>query len=95
MTANLRLKIISPTELVFDGNVTAVTIPAEMGEMQVLKGHIPVVARLTENSRITAFKGNTPIAAFEVDEGLFRVTHDDVNIIVDQVLSAEILGEDN
>ncbi|MDE1170877.1 MAG: ATP synthase F1 subunit epsilon [Verrucomicrobium sp.] len=44
----LRLEIVTPQALVFDGEVEMVTLPGEEGEFGVLYGHTPLLARTAE-----------------------------------------------
>ena len=82
MAALLRVKIITPKEIAYDGTALAVTIPAEKGEMQVYQGHIPVLARLVKGIVRVENSGAEPLC-FAVDEGFFRVTQDEVSLLID------------
>jgi F-type H+-transporting ATPase subunit epsilon len=82
MAALLRVKIITPKEIAYDGTALSVTIPAEKGEMQVYQGHIPVLARLVKGIVRVEKSGSEPLC-FAVDEGFFRVTQDEVSLLID------------
>ncbi len=82
MAALLRVKVITPKEVAYDGMALAVTIPAETGEMQVYQGHIPVLARVA-NGIVRIEKPGAEPVCFTVDEGFFRVTQDDVSLLID------------
>jgi len=82
MASLLRVKIITPKEVAYDGTALAVTIPAEKGEMQVYQGHIPVLARVTQGIVRIENPGAEPVC-FGVDEGFFRVTQDEVSLLID------------
>lgn len=82
MAALLRVKIITPKEIAYDGMALAVTIPAEKGEMQVYQGHIPVLARIVKGIVRVEKSGAEPLC-FAVDEGFFRVTQDEVSLLID------------
>lgn len=84
MAALLKVKIITPREVAYDGNALAVTIPAELGEMQVYQGHIPVLARVVRGMVRVEKAGEAPVC-FEVDEGFFRVTQDEVSLLIDTI----------
>ncbi|MBM4153153.1 MAG: hypothetical protein FJ220_06500 [Kiritimatiellaceae bacterium] len=84
MAKLLRVKLITPQEVAFDGTAVAVTIPAETGEMQVYQGHIPVLARIIKGI-IRIENSKTFVVCFQADEGFFRVTPDEVSLLVDQV----------
>ncbi len=87
MAALLRVKIITPKEVAYDGEALTVTIPAESGEIQVYQGHIPVLARVVPGGVRIENPGKKPVC-FTVDEGFFRVTQDEVNLLIDTLQPA-------
>lgn len=91
MAEMLRVKIITPKEVVYDGTALAVTIPAEMGEMQVYQGHIPVLARIAQGMVRIEKPGQLSVC-FEVDEGFFRVTQDEVSLLIDTIQPIQMAG---
>ena len=91
MAALLKVKIITPKEVAYDGTALAVTIPAEQGEMQVYQGHIPVLARVTKGIVRIENPGAEPVS-FAVDEGFFRVTQDEVSLLIDTLQAAQSAG---
>ncbi|MFA6172314.1 MAG: ATP synthase F1 subunit epsilon [Kiritimatiellales bacterium] len=91
MAALLRVKVITPKEIAYDGTALAVTIPAETGEMQVYQGHIPVLARVTKGVVRIEKPGAEPVC-FAVDEGFFRVTQNEVSLLIDTLQSAQPAG---
>ncbi len=86
MADNLKVRVITQNKIACDCMSYAVTIPAEMGEMQVYKGHMPLISRL-KKGEIIVFKTGVNSEKFEVDEGLFQVVGDEVNILVDTILN--------
>jgi len=85
MAALLRVKLITPKEVAYDGTALTVTVPAEKGEMQVYQGHIPVLARVSQGVVRIENPGEEPVC-FSVDEGFFRVTQDEVSLLIDTLL---------
>ena len=88
MVDNIRIRILTPKGVTCDCMSCAVTIPAEMGELQVHKGHISLVSRL-KKGKIIVFKTNLNPEEFEVEEGLFQVNADEVNILADKIFNLE------
>jgi len=43
---SLKLKIVSPEKVVFDGEVESVTVPGTLGEFQILQDHAPLISSL-------------------------------------------------
>ena len=46
----LRLRIVSPEKVVFDGEIESVTAPGVSGEFQVLKDHAPLISCLDKGT---------------------------------------------
>ncbi len=42
----LKLKIVSPERVEFDGEVESVTVPGTLGNFEVLTGHAPIISSL-------------------------------------------------
>ena len=83
MAEKLRLKIITPDRLVFDGEVSELVAPGQMGEFGVLPGHVPFLSVL--------FPGRLRFKTEESGEntliihgGLADVKDDTVSILTDQ-----------
>lgn len=78
----LHMQLVTPEGRLFDGHVLAVTLPGEMGEMQVFAGHIPLLTRLTPGLlRIHHPDGN--VLEYTIEEGFARVTFEEVCVLAD------------
>ncbi len=42
----LRLKIVSPEKIVFDGEVESVLVPGTLGSFEILNAHAPIISSL-------------------------------------------------
>ena len=42
----LKLKIVSPERIEFDGEVESVLVPGSQGQFEILKDHAPIIATL-------------------------------------------------
>ncbi|RJQ30367.1 ATP synthase F1 subunit epsilon [Candidatus Parcubacteria bacterium] len=68
----LKLKIISLSKIVFEGEVLQVSAPTETGEIGVLADHVPLVSVLKEG--ITTVKDrNGSKRVFKTAKGLIEV----------------------
>jgi F-type H+-transporting ATPase subunit epsilon len=67
----LKLKIVTPEKLVFEENVSQVTLPTKEGIITVLPDHIPLVASLTSGD-IVAGATDEPVP-FALDGGFVEV----------------------
>lgn len=82
MAATLRVKIITPRQVAYDGMALAVTLPAEEGEMQVYQGHIPVLAHVVPGTIRVDLPQAAPLF-FQTGEGFLRVTQNEVSLLID------------
>ena len=46
----MQLQIITPEQVIFDGEIDAITLPGKDGEFQILNNHAPIVATLGEGT---------------------------------------------
>lgn len=46
----MTLKIISPEDIVFEGEITSVTLPGQMGSFTVLRNHASLVSTLVSGT---------------------------------------------
>lgn len=43
---SLRLKIVSPEKVVYDGNADSVLVPGTLGSFEILNDHAPIISSL-------------------------------------------------
>lgn len=82
MADKLRLKIITPDSLVFDGEVEEVVAPGELGEFGVLPGHVPFLSALFPGRLRFRAEGSGE-TVFIVHGGLADVKDDAVSVLTD------------
>ena len=46
MTIMLKLKIVSPERIEFDGEVVSVLVPGSQGQFEILNDHAPIISTL-------------------------------------------------
>lgn len=54
----MRLTVITPDKLAYEGDVTAVTVPGTAGSFQILKDHAAIVSTL-EDGKVIINTGST------------------------------------
>lgn len=47
----MKLSIITPDKIVFEGDATAVTVPGTSGSFQILKDHAAIISTLEDGDR--------------------------------------------
>ena len=83
MADKLRLKIITPDSLVFDGEVEELVAPGELGEFGVLPGHVPFLAALFPGRLRFRAEGSSGETVFIIHGGLADVKDDTVSVLTD------------
>lgn len=80
-TAPLHVRILSPTQTLYDGNATSLTATNKIGVFDVLPGHANFFSLLTQCSVVvnSGFQNLT----FPVTKGILKVTHNNLTLFVD------------
>lgn len=83
MAKTLRLKLLTPYQAVFDGQVEAVIVPGEAGELGVLAGHTKFITTLAPGLVRYVAEGRTRYAA--VSGGFCEVSAEGVTVLADSL----------
>ena len=79
----MKLSVISPERMLYDGTVTAAVAPAFDGEVGILPRHAPLVTLLGRGVlRLEGVEGAGP-TRFEVSGGFLQVADDVVRIVTE------------
>lgn len=77
----LKLKIVSPEKVVFDGEVVSVVVPGTLGQFEILDGHAPIISSLEKGMMsYTTASGKKDL---EVNGGFVSVKRNEVNVCVE------------
>lgn len=75
------LKVISPEKMEYQGEISLVQMPGEMGSFEVLKNHAPIVALLRQGKvKIIDAERNTII--MDIPPGVVHVRDNQVTIVL-------------
>jgi F-type H+-transporting ATPase subunit epsilon len=83
----LLLEIVTPQRAVFSESVREVALPGDLGEMDVLPGHLPLMT-LIAGGEVTAVTANGT-RRFAIDGGFAEILSDRVTILVRSCEGAE------
>jgi F-type H+-transporting ATPase subunit epsilon len=89
--ATLRLEIVTPEKLAFEGDVDSVVIPGSEGELGVLPQHIPLMTQIKPGEVVISKDGKKDYLA--VGEGFATVTQERVNILTDMAIEWQHIDE--
>ena len=77
----LKLKIVSPERIVFNGEVESVTVPGSAGEFEILVDHAPIISSL-ETGTVTYVTSEGRLS-LPVRGGFVSVQKNEVNVCVE------------
>jgi F-type H+-transporting ATPase subunit epsilon len=77
----LKVSVISPESVLFEGEVDSVVAPAYDGEVGILTGHAPLMALLGDGElRLGGASGRR----FAVSGGFMQVLNDNVRVVTEK-----------
>ena len=77
----LRLRIIAPDRLVFEGEVESVTLPGTLGSFTVLNNHAPIISSL-DMGKIT-YKDADGATDISIKSGFAEVKNNILSVCVE------------
>lgn len=77
----LRLRIVSPEKIIFNGEVDSVLVPGELGEFEILNNHAPIISTLSEGRVV--YKIGEESKLCHVLGGFVEVQKNEVSICVE------------
>jgi F-type H+-transporting ATPase subunit epsilon len=82
MAEPLHVLLSTPEKAVFEGDATALVLPAEEGEMGVLRDHVPMIGRV--GSGLVKITQASKVTSFFACGGFFMISDNKVKILVDR-----------
>jgi F-type H+-transporting ATPase subunit epsilon len=79
----LRVSVISPEAVLFEGEAESVVAPAHDGEVGILTGHAPLMALLGEG-QLRLGGGGGASRRFNVSGGFMQVLDDQVRVVTEK-----------
>jgi F-type H+-transporting ATPase subunit epsilon len=81
----LKVSVISPEAVLFEGETDSIVAPAYDGEVGILTGHAPLMALLGDGQlRLGGGSGRR----FQVSGGFMQVLNDNVRIVTEKAAAA-------
>lgn len=77
-TDNIKLTILTPEAVLFDGPVNKVDLPGDKGRFMVLKSHAPIISSLSAGAVVYTCSGE--VAEVRISGGFVRVADDEVTV---------------
>lgn len=78
----LKLKIISPEKVVFNGAVDCVIVPGLLGKFEILDNHAPIISAL-DKGQVEYQPTGGERATFDIAGGFVEVLKNQVNLCIE------------
>lgn len=88
----LKVRIITRTDMVFEGEAVSVRLPAKKGEMEILDMHIPIITVLTTG--VIFLKQPDGQQLFSVSKGVASLIDSELTILSDATEAASKISLD-
>ena len=84
----LRVSIISPAGLGYDGEAEAIVAPAYDGQLGILYGHAPMMVLLGEGE--LRLRSGSRVHRFHVARGFLQVVANEVTVLAEEARALEV-----
>ncbi len=82
----LKVSVISPESVLFEGEVSSVVAPAFDGEVGILENHAPMMTLL--GSGVLRLGGTSSEKRFTIEGGFLQVVENNVRIVTEKASAA-------
>lgn len=80
----MQLTILTPDRPVFDGTVTAVTVPGTLGSFQILKNHAPIISTLEDGNVI--IQTNDDVKTINIKGGVVEISNNNIIVLAEAII---------
>ena len=78
----LKLKIVSPEKIEFEGDVESVLVPGSLGQFEILVNHAPIISSLAKGKVVYAVPGGEK-RSLDIIGGFVEVQKNVVSLCVE------------
>lgn len=83
-----KVSVITPQRIVYEGRVSSLIAPAELGYLGVLVNHAPLITTLVPGKIILRKSLNESTILYSNGKGFLEVLDNDVTLLVDSIESS-------
>ena len=84
MADSFLLKVVTPNEVFFEGQVVSIMAPGTLGYLGILKNHAPLVTTI-DKGNLTYKDESDQFKTFKVEGGFFEVFQNRVLVLTDKI----------
>jgi F-type H+-transporting ATPase subunit epsilon len=76
----MKANIIAPHKIIYQGDISSITLPGIQGQLTILKNHIPLITSLVKG-KIKIKDKNKKQLFFDIEQGILEVQPNQVNVL--------------
>ena len=80
----MKLALATPETVVFEGAVSTLTAPGELGYFQILPNHAPLLTTLKEGKLTFSTRSGT--SHYTITGGFLEFAHNEITLLADSIL---------
>ncbi|SET30136.1 ATP synthase F1 subunit epsilon [Prevotella sp. kh1p2] len=77
----LKLRVVSPEKIIFDGEVQSVSVPGTLGAFEILTDHAPIISSLEKG--VVEYATNSGKKQLQITGGFVEVKQNEVSLCVE------------
>lgn len=77
----LKLKIVSPEKVIYDGMTESLKVPGTLGSFEILDHHAPIISSLTKG--VVEYKNGDGVHTLNVDGGFVALKKDEISLCIE------------
>lgn len=78
----MQLKIITPEEQLFEGEIKLIQVPGKKGAFEVLKNHAPIISTLVKG-KVKVVKPDGEKQFFDIPGGVIQVKQNNIIVLTE------------
>ncbi len=84
MAKNFKLVIVTPEQIIYDGEVSSIVAPGDLGYLGILADHAPIITSLT-TGKLEVTDPNGAKNTMMISGGFMEVVKNTATILVDSI----------
>lgn len=84
-----KVSVVTPQRTVYEGQVSSLIVPAELGYLGVLVNHAPLITNLVPGKIVVKETSDKPKVFHSTSKGIMEVLENNVSILIDSVEKTE------
>lgn len=77
----LKLRIVSPEKVVYDGEVESLKVPGTLGSFEILDNHAPIISSLSNG--VVEYKNKEGAHTMNIEGGFVEVKKNEISLCVE------------